>query len=196
MKQLLVGVLVTLLAVMPVVSCGPKNVTVSNLPANVPQSAVVSWLGATQKLDEAYSATHTVQVAVIQLNKTPGADGKMLFPDGPIYGNALTSIGKAEILERDAALFLKTVPNDWSLSTTQKITTITIEVLTELSSASSQAVLGIKNSASAQQIVNLISNIINIIKIVQSLSAAPVVAPPAAPAAFSWPYLRKEVVHV
>ena len=145
--------------------CAAKNTTVTGLPAGVAQSQVNNWTSAVGDLKQAQDLTHSGLTTVIALNK------QGTFPDGPAYAATLGGFGRAEQVELAAAMFLKTVPNDWSLSTANKIAAYSSEILAQLQMAASNGSLGIKAAAPLAQVTGIINNAVAVIHLVQQLAA-------------------------
>lgn len=146
--------LLTLVALVALVAgCAARAKNVTNLPAGVTMTQVQNWDAAVANLQKIAATTSTLRQAVIALNKT-GA-----FPDGPAYAATLDGIGKVDQLQIEAANFLQTVPNDWSLPTQQKVQAYVQQIQATLTDITTNGVAGIKDPASQSQISTLISNI-------------------------------------
>ena len=143
------------------VGCATKNVTVTNTPTGVTSVQVDAWTSAINDLTQAQTFTHTALTTVVGLNR------RLAFPDGPAYAATINGFGRAEQLEIEAAQFLKTVPNDWSQSTSTKILSYTNQILAQMQIALANGTVGSPNSAST--ITDMIGQIVAVIKLVQSL---------------------------
>lgn len=158
-----------LLLAVSMAGCAAKNTTVTNLPAGVTQAQVANWTNAVNDLQQAQSLTHGGVTTVIALNRqTPS-----VFPDGPAYAATLGGLGKAEQIEIQAATFLKTVPNNWSASTSSQVLTYSTQILAQLSTAQAQGAIGIKAPASVTAVTNIINQVVTLINLVKSLATAP-----------------------
>lgn len=163
-KVLILSVLLSSL-----LGCAAKNTTVTNLPTGVTQAQVNSWTSAVNDLKEAQDLTHGGLTTVIGLNH----QSPSIFPDGPAYAGALAAFGKAEQLETQAAVFLKTVPNNWSTSTTNQVADYSAQILLQLQTAQLQGAVGIKSPAAVTALSNTLTQVMNVIKLVQSLTGTP-----------------------
>lgn len=166
---------VLVLAVMIVASACNRPVTVTGLPTGVSNAEVNNWISAVSDLDKAYALTDAIRKTVISLNQTKLPNGSAVFPDGTVYVGFLQGIGRAYSLENQAAVFLKTVPNDFGQPVKTKLGDFTTQILTELQNSAAQAAFGIKDSASAQAIANsfaLVISAINAARVLAGLFAA------------------------
>jgi len=140
------------------------HTTVTNLPPGVTQQQVNNWQNASNDLSKAQSFTHVALVSVTTFNKNG------VFPDSPAYAATLENIGRAEQVEIAAAQFLKTVPNDWSMSVKNQIAGYTANILMQLQAANTSGATGVKNLNTAKQLNQLIGNAIQVMQLVQKLS--------------------------
>jgi hypothetical protein len=152
------------------VSACNRPVTVTGLPPGVSNAEVNNWISAVSDLDKAYAITNAIQKSVIALNKTPLPNGGTVFPDGTIYVAFLQGIGHAYVLENQAAVFLKTVPNDFGQPVKTKLGDFTTQILTALQNSAAQAAFGIKDSTSAQLIAQSFASAIATINLVRQLA--------------------------
>lgn len=157
-----------IIALLAFTGCAAKT-TVTNLPANVTNAQVNNWINATADDQQAYTLTSGMLQTVVALNHmTPP-----VIPSTTVYPATLTGIGRAIQAEVALAQFLKTVPNNWSSSTTVKVNAYTQQILAQLAAANSTGILNVKNPNTGAAISDTITNIIKLINTIQQLASAP-----------------------
>ncbi len=142
--------------------CAARQKNVTNLPAGVTQAQAQAWDTAVANLDKIAQTVSTLRQSVIALNKATVTDAngtRAVFPDGKQYAAALTTIGKIDQLEIDAANFLKAQPQNWSLSTQQKVQKDTVQIQALLQELVTQQITGIKNPNAQSQVQGLIAQL-------------------------------------
>ncbi len=156
---------VVLVLALALAGCASHN-TVTNLPPGVSQVQVNNWKSAADNLKMAQDGSHAALEAALNLHNS-GA-----IKDSPGYGIAITAIGRADQLEIEAAAFLKSVPNDWSQPTKQKLASYTTQILMQLASANETGVLGVKNPANGKVVSDMIADAMKVMQLVQVLTAS------------------------
>lgn len=147
-----------------IAGCAARVKTVTNLPAGVTQAQVQKWDSAVADLKTAAASTSSLRQAVEGLNK------QGILPDGPAYTAILTDIGKADELEADAATFLQSVPNDWSLSTQNKVQAYMQQIQVLLTDMVNSGAVGIKDAAAQTNVTSLIKTVGDAVSLVISLT--------------------------
>lgn len=149
--------------------CGARQTTITNLPAGVTQAQVQAWDTAVKNLHAIAIANSDIRQAVITLHATVGANGQPVIPSGAAYVAILNAVGRVDQAENDASAFLSKVPNDWSLSTKQKIDAYMTAISQATQSLITQGAIGISNPSSQQQVTTLIGSITNAVNIILAL---------------------------
>jgi hypothetical protein len=149
-----IGLTVSLLAVAWLMgACAPRVKTVTNLPAGVTQQQAQQWDSAVATLHKIASTTSTLRKTVIQLHD------QGIFPDSPAYAETLRIIANADVLELNAANFLKKTPSEFGLTQKQFISAQMQAMIGELNQINSEGLLGIKNSAAQKQVSGLLTEL-------------------------------------
>lgn len=144
--------------------CAARVKTVTNLPAGVTQAQVQKWDSAVEDLKTAAASTSSLRQAVMQLNQ------QGILPDGSAYTAILTDVGKADSLEAQAAVFLQSVPNDWSLPTQTKIQAYMQQIQVLLTDMVNTGAVGIKDATAQTNITSLIKTVGDTVNLIISLT--------------------------
>lgn len=167
---------VVLLVALTSGGCGARVKHVTNLPPGVTEQQVKNWDSAVGALHRIAATTSTLRQTVIALNKAtyvePGkTEAEKVIPDGRTYIGILSGIGRVDQAQINAANFLKTVPNTWSLATQDKVRAYMRTIGDELAKMNTEGLTGIKNPSSRQQVEQLIGEIQAVAGLVLSLTA-------------------------
>lgn len=145
--------------------CAARQKNISNLPAGVTQTQVQNWDMAVADLDKIAQSTSALRQAVIGLNR------QGVIPDGTVYVAILTSLGKIDQAQIDAAAFLKAQPNNWGVSTQAKVKNDLAIISAELTNITQQQLAGIKNPGAQAQVTQLIAEVTAVVNLVLSLTS-------------------------
>jgi hypothetical protein len=165
------GIFLVVFAILMTISlctggCAARQQTITALPTGVTQAQVQSWDTAVANLDKISQVTTTLRQAVIALNHA----NPPVIPDGPVYAAILTSLGKIDAAQIDAANFLKAQPNNWGVSTQVKVQNDIALIQNELTAIVSQELVNIKNPSAVSQIDALVSQISSAAAIIIALA--------------------------
>ena len=143
--------------------CAPRVGTVANTPPGVTQPQVQNWYAATGAFTKIADVDHQILAGVV------GFHDSGLWSDTGSYEISLRALGRIEQIQIEAATFLKTVPDDWSKSTREKIQTYTNEMSAEIQKVNASGATGIKNPDSLATINALIADLTKTANLVLTL---------------------------
>lgn len=153
-------------------ACAARQKQVTNLPAGVTQQQVQNWDTAVANLDKIAQSTSALRQAVIALNQATVTDSSgthKVIPDGTVYAAILTSIGKIDQAQIDAAQFLKSQPSNWGATTQTKVKNDIAVITQELQNINAQQLAGVKNAGAQQQIQQLITQLSGFAQVIVAL---------------------------
>lgn len=142
--------------------CAARQKNITALPAGVTQTQAQNWDAAVADLDKIAQTVSAARQTLITFNQTSVTDSTgthKLIPDGKVYGAILTSFGKIDQAEQDAVVYLKAQPQNWSVSTQQKVQNDIKLIQAELSAITTQQLAGIKNANAQGQLQQFISEL-------------------------------------
>jgi len=145
--------------------CAAKK-TVTNLPAGVTQTQVQQWDSAVQYLNKIATVNTTLRQTVIALNKSG------VIPDGKVYGDMLTAIGKIDQAQISASSFLQAYPNTWTPGLATQIQQYVNIISAQLTAITQDGLAGIKDANSQKQVTALIAEITAAANLVLALRAS------------------------
>jgi hypothetical protein len=146
-------------------SCAAQK-TVTNLPPGVTQTQVQQWDSAVQDLDKIAQVTTTLRQTVIALNK------QGVIPDGKVYGEMLTAIGKIDQAQISASSLLRAYPQTWTPGLAAQIQQYVNIISAQLTSITQSGLAGIKDTNSQKQVTALIAEITAAVNLVLSLTTS------------------------
>ena len=133
-------------------ACHRKTV-VTNLPTGATSSEVMNWYTAVGVTDQVATTTNDLTNAFIKLNQAG------IFPDGPEYAGAMTSLGKIARAGQKASSQLRQVPSHFGESQKALVYDLGSSMLTEFSNVDTLALAGIKNKESQTAVKLLLTSL-------------------------------------
>jgi hypothetical protein len=155
--------------------CAARQKNVTNLPPGVTLSQVQKWDAAVADLDKIASTTSVLRQAIQALNTATVTDSTgthKIIPDGAVYGQMLTALGKVDQSQIAAATFLKSYPQTWDGTLQAKLSAYMNDISGALNSLNQAQLLGIKNAGAQAQVQQLIAGVVNAVSRVTQLFSA------------------------